>query len=49
MKRQLLDVRGIDLPAANDAEVPFECIDLSNAEAAMEDQEIQEELPAEGD
>lgn len=43
-----LDVRGIELPAA-DAEAPEECSDLSDFEAALEDQEMEEEIPAEGD
>lgn len=43
-----LDVRGIELPAA-DAEAPEECSDLPDIETALEDQEMEEEIPAEGD
>jgi len=43
-----LDVRGIDLPAAGDAEEPVES-SLQEVEPAMEDQETQEEIQAEGD
>jgi type I restriction enzyme S subunit len=44
-----LDVRGLDLPAADDAEVPEEFSDLLESEAVLEEQETQEELPAEAD
>jgi len=44
-----LDVRGLDLTAAADAEAPEECIDLQDIETALEDQEMEEEVPAEGD
>jgi hypothetical protein len=44
-----LDVRGIDLPATADTETPEEFTDLLESEEVMEDQELQEELPAEGD
>lgn len=44
-----LDVRGIDLPAANDAEAPVQFSDLLDSEAVMEDQELQEEIPVEND
>lgn len=43
-----LDVRDIELPAA-DAEAPEECSDLPDIETALEDQEMEEEIPAEGD
>ena len=43
-----LDVRGLDIPAA-DAEAPEECGDLQDIETALEDQEMVEEIPAEGD
>jgi type I restriction enzyme S subunit len=43
-----LDVRGIDLPATPDTETPEEYTDLLEREEVMEDQELQEELPAEG-
>lgn len=43
-----LDVRGIDLPAADDIDVPEECSNLLDAEAVMEDQEPQD-IPAEAD
>jgi type I restriction-modification system DNA methylase subunit len=46
MKKQL-DEAGIALPAACDTETLEECTDLLDAEAAQEDQEMQEELPAE--
>ncbi|OPY55600.1 MAG: hypothetical protein A4E51_00732 [Methanosaeta sp. PtaU1.Bin055] len=44
-----LDVRGLDLTAAADAEAPEECIDLQDIETYLEDQEMEEEIPAEGD
>jgi len=44
-----LDVRGLDLTAAADAEAPDECSDLQDIETALEDQEMEEEIPAEGD
>jgi len=43
-----LDVRGIDLPAADDIDVPEECSDLLDSESVMEDQEPHE-IPAEAD
>ena len=43
-----LDVRGIDLPAADDADVPEECSDLLDSEYVMEDLEPHE-IPAEVD
>jgi type I restriction enzyme, S subunit len=43
-----LDVRGIDLPAADDADVPEECSDLLDSASVMEDEEPQE-IPAEAD
>jgi len=44
-----LDVRGMGLPATADAEVPEEYSDLLDSEAVMEDEELQEEIPAESD
>ena len=44
-----LDVRGIDLPTANDAEAPVQFSDLLDSEAVMEDQKLQEEIPMESD
>jgi type I restriction enzyme S subunit len=43
-----LDVRDIELPAA-DAEATEECSDLPDIETYLEDQEMEEEIPAEGD
>ena len=43
-----LDVRGIDLPAADDADVPEECSDLLDSKYVMEDLEPHE-IPAEVD
>lgn len=42
-----LDVRGIDLPATADAEVPEESNDLLDSDSSAEDEEMQEELLAE--
>jgi type I restriction enzyme, S subunit len=39
----------IDLLVIDDAEVPVECIDLSDPEAILEDQETQKELTQKGD
>jgi len=44
-----LDVRDIYLPATEDTEIPEEYTDLLESEEVMEDQDLQEELPAEGD
>lgn len=44
-----LDVRGIEVPATDDVEEPVEWNSLQDAEANMEDREIQEEIQAEGD
>lgn len=44
-----LDARCIVLPAAGDADVPEGCSNLLDAEAVIEDQETQEDLPAEAD
>jgi len=42
-------IRDIDLPVASDADVPEEYSDLLNSEAVMDDEELQEEIPAESD
>lgn len=42
-----LDVRGIDLPATADAEVPEESNDLLDSDSSIEDDKLQEELLAE--
>ena len=43
-----LDVRGVNLPA-EDVKAAEEYTDLSDSEAFMEDEELQEEIPAECD
>ncbi|HNX40213.1 MAG TPA: hypothetical protein PKK11_06480 [Methanothrix sp.] len=43
-----LDVRGIDLPATEDTEIPEEYTDLLDSDEVIEDEELQDELPAEG-
>lgn len=44
-----LDVRGIDLPAEEDADLLEGCNELSDIETIIEDQELQEDIPAEAD
>jgi type I restriction enzyme S subunit len=44
-----LDVRRVDLPTTADAKVSEEYSDLLQCEEVMEDEELQEELPTEGD